>query len=59
MDVKTLLLEAINKSASDLHISAGVPPTIRVNGQLQHLEYPPLSGEDCTRLTLSVLSDAQ
>ena len=45
------------RGATDLHISAGAPPMIRVEGRLIPLDEPDLGAEDATQLILSVLSD--
>ena len=59
MDLIGLLKEAVGLGASDLHISRDVPPTVRVDGDLRFLEYPPLQPEDCQKLIYSVLNDEQ
>lgn len=59
MNLQILLRSAVEKGASDLHLSATIPPTVRVDGFLHPLPFPPLSGEDCRRLVYSVLSDDQ
>jgi len=59
VNIQQLLLEAVQKGASDLHITTGVPPILRVNGYLEPLEYPPLRREDTKQLVYSVLSDPQ
>ena len=59
MDLIELLREAIQNNASDLHIAHDVPPTIRVDGDLRFLEYPPLSSDQTMRLIYSVLNDEQ
>lgn len=47
------------RMASDLHITAGTPPQIRIDGQLHPLDQPPLSPSDSKQLIYSVLTDAQ
>jgi twitching motility protein PilT len=60
MDLNELLQIAKDRKASDLHITVGVPPQIRVNGELVALdEYPRLMGDDTFRLVDSVMSDRQ
>jgi twitching motility protein PilT len=59
MDIHSLLAEAVDRGASDLHISANAPPTVRVDGRLEPLEYPPLRREDCIKLVYGILNDAQ
>ncbi len=59
-DLHLLLNTMFEQGASDLHLSAGIPPTIRVDGELQHLEnQAALSGSDTKSLVYSVLTDAQ
>jgi len=49
----------IEKGASDLHLTTGAPPKIRVNGRLMSLDEPPLANADTKQLLYSVLTDAQ
>lgn len=54
------LLELMVKSnASDLHITTGSPPRIRVDGKLIPLNMPPLSATETKELCYSILTDAQ
>ena len=47
MDIFTWLTIAQSKKASDLHLSAGNPPLIRVNGNLARIDnFGPLAGEE-------------
>ena len=59
VNIQQLLLEAVQKGASDLHITTGVPPILRVNGYLEPLEYPPLRRDDTKQLIYSLLNDPQ
>ncbi len=54
-----LLQTMIEKGASDLHITTGAPPKIRVNGSLVALEGEPLTPTETKQLLYSVLTDAQ
>lgn len=54
-----LLALAIERQASDLHLSAGQAPLVRVRGQLQALSDAPLTGAQVQALVQGVLSDAQ
>ena len=56
MDLVDVLLEVLERKASDLHIGAGDPPVIRVNGELEYLDYPRLSSNDTRELVYSILS---
>ncbi len=55
-----LLSEMVDKDASDLHITVGVPPQYRIFGTLQpQTDLPVLTPEDTERLTFSILSNEQ
>lgn len=56
-DINTLLGLAVSKNASDLHVSVGYPPIIRIDGELQELSEKPLTPEETEELVFSVLSD--
>jgi twitching motility protein PilT len=57
--LKQLLEDMVTRKASDLHITAGVPPELRVDGQIVPTEYEVLTPEACTSIAYSVLSDEQ
>lgn len=57
--LEKLLMQAVEQGASDLHISRGVPPTIRLDGYLMPLDFPKLSKADCKNLIYSALNDLQ
>jgi twitching motility protein PilT len=59
MHVASLLRFAVEQKASDLHLSAGEPPMMRVHGDLRRLDTPPLSPEEAHELIFSVMTDAQ
>src|SRR5260370_35684737 len=55
-----LLMEVVNRRASDLHLSAGANPTVRVRGRLAPLEeYPKLSSADTREIVYSILTGDQ
>ena len=59
-DLHELLSIMYEQGASDLHISTGIPPTIRIDGELGPLEKEsPLSAAQTKSLVYSVLTDAQ
>lgn len=58
-DINDLLIEVLEREASDLHLTAGVPPMVRVNGELQALEYPRLMPKDTQQLIYSILTQEQ
>ena len=57
LTMEKLLAEATNRNASDLHVSVGYPPIIRVDGELVSLEENVLNPEDVEELIFSVLTD--
>ncbi len=54
-----LLKTTVDIDGSDLHLSIGSPPQVRVHGALRRLELPDLSPTDTKSLAYSVLTDAQ
>jgi twitching motility protein PilT len=60
LDFADLLMEVVSRRASDLHISAGAPPTVRVRGRLTRLEgYPILSETETREIVYSILTGDQ
>jgi len=57
--IEELLELAMVKKASDLHISANMPPMIRVDGKLVRTEYEPLSPDEVETLLLPMLNNEQ
>jgi len=55
--MEMLFEEVIKNNASDLHISAGYPPVIRIDGQLIDIGEQPLSPEESEKLILSIIPD--
>jgi twitching motility protein PilT len=54
-----LLRETVDMNGSDLHLTTGSPPQVRVSGELQRLEMPDLTPSETKQLAYSVLTDAQ
>ena len=59
MNASHLLRFALAQGASDLHISAGERPGIRVRGDLRWLDSPPLTAEEAHRIIFEVMGDGQ
>ncbi len=60
LDFAEVLLEVLGRRASDLHVTAGAPPMVRVRGRLTPLEgYPALTPTDTREIVYSILSNAQ
>jgi twitching motility protein PilT len=49
----------LDYKASDLHLSTGNPPVIRINGELQHLDAPKLENEDLKELLHEICPDSK
>ncbi len=59
MDILELLLFAKKESASDVHISSGEPPVIRIHGEMRKLDAPPLPREEVHKMLYGILNDQQ
>ncbi len=59
MNIDDLLRQTVEAKSSDLHLTVGVPPMIRVWGKLQRLSHPPLTSEDTFQLAYSMLNTFQ
>jgi len=59
VSLRQLLEDMVTRKASDLHITAGVPPELRVDGMITPSEYEVLSPETTVQLAYSVMSDEQ
>ena len=57
MNITELLNITSEMGASDLHLTVGVPPTLRINGLLNKLDYPDLSEDDVFEMIYSLLSE--
>jgi len=59
VNLRDLLQEMIDKKASDLHITAGVPPMLRVDGVLLKTSHPVVTPEFSKQIAYSVLTEEQ
>jgi len=59
MDIAELLAFAVKNKASDLHLSSGLPPMIRVDGDLRRLNVPALENQQLVELLYSTMNDHQ
>ncbi len=59
MDIMQLLAFATKESASDVHISSGEPPMIRIHGDMRKIDMPPLMREDVYTVLYNILNDQQ
>ncbi len=59
MDISELLAFSVKNNASDLHLSSGLPPMIRVHGDVRRINLPPLEHKDVHGLIYDIMNDAQ
>ena len=59
MDISEILTFTKEQGASDLHISSGEPPVIRIHGEIQKVDMPALSQEDVHKMLYDILNDQQ
>ena len=59
MDITELLSFSVKHKASDLHLSAGVPPMIRVDGDVRKINLPPLEHRQVHSLVYDIMNDHQ
>ena len=59
MDISELLAFAVKNKASDLHLSAGLPPMIRVHGDIRRINLPPMDHKDVHRMVYDIMNDSQ
>src|SRR2546421_3911671 len=60
IDFAEVLLEVLDRRASDLHLTAGAPPMVRIRGRLVAMEgYPSLTPTDTREIVYSILSNSQ
>ncbi len=59
MELGELITLVAERGASDLLLTVGVPPVIRVHGNLMHTEYPKLTADDVKRMVFSLLNEHQ
>ena len=59
MDITELLAFSVKHNASDLHLSAGVPPMIRVDGEVRKVNVPALEHKEVHGLIYDIMNDKQ
>ncbi|QKT04242.1 type IV pilus twitching motility protein PilT [Ectothiorhodospiraceae bacterium 2226] len=59
MDITELLAFAVKNGASDMHLSAGLPPIIRVDGDIRRINVPPLDHKAVHSLVYDIMNDKQ
>ena len=59
MDISELLAFSVSNKASDLHLSSGLPPMIRVNGDVRRLNVAPLEHKEVHGMIYDIMNDSQ
>ncbi|CAG4885055.1 transporter [Georgfuchsia toluolica] len=59
MDITELLAFSVKNKASDLHLSSGLPPMIRVHGDVRRINLPPLEHKDVHAMVYDIMNDGQ
>ncbi|HMW14926.1 MAG: type IV pilus twitching motility protein PilT [Pseudomonadales bacterium] len=59
MDITEMLAFCVKQKASDLHLSAGLPPIIRVDGDVRRINLPPLEHKEVHELIYEIMNDKQ
>jgi len=59
MDISDLLAFSVKNNASDLHLSSGLPPMIRVHGDVRRINLPPLEHSEVHHMVHDIMNDAQ
>ena len=59
MDITQLLAFSVKNNASDLHLSAGLPPMIRVHGDVRRINVEPLDHKTVHAMVYDIMSDVQ
>ncbi|WP_031434760.1 type IV pilus twitching motility protein PilT [Methylomarinum vadi] len=59
MDIAELLAFSVKNNASDLHLSAGLPPMIRVDGDIRRINIPALEHKEVHALIYDIMNDKQ
>src|SRR3569833_2716151 len=59
MDIADLLVYTLENSASDLHITVNLPPSVRIHGEIEQINFPPMTREQTREIVYSIMNDRQ
>jgi twitching motility protein PilT len=59
MNIQELLNFSVNQGASDLHVTAGMPPLIRVDGDIRRINVDPMDHKEVHALIYEIMNDKQ
>ena len=57
MDITELLTFGVANKASDMHLSSGLPPMLRVNGEIRKVNLPPLDSAEVKNMVYDIMND--
>jgi twitching motility protein PilT len=59
VDISELLAFSVKNKASDLHLSSGLPPMIRVHGDVRRINLPPMEHKEVQAMIYDIMNDGQ
>lgn len=59
IDIDSILRTAVKRNASDVHLVAGQPPVLRIQGELIALDAPPMPAQSVRKMITSIMNDRQ
>lgn len=59
MELNNLLQIGVEKKASDIHLSTGLPPIVRIDGDLERLDFPELTNDNVLKMVNTMLNEEQ
>jgi twitching motility protein PilT len=59
VNITELLSFAVKEGASDVHLSSGEPPMLRIHGDIKRVDHPPLTRDEVHTMAFDVMNDAQ
>ncbi len=59
VSLRELLEQMVQMDASDLHLTAGSPPVVRIDGKLQRMQFDPLTSDQVKKIAYSMLNEKQ
>ena len=59
IDIDSILRAAVKRNASDIHLVAGHPPVLRIQGELVPMDAPPMPSQSIRKMITSIMNDRQ
>lgn len=57
--IKEIVQTAVQEGASDVHITVGIPPKMRINGHLRSMNFPKIIAKDTLEIVLEIMTETQ